>query len=48
MLSEGVNANHKMTDGAHWTVLMLAANAGRADLATRFTAKAGGRYPKVR
>mmetsp|Transcript_41209 Transcript_41209/g.74503 ORF Transcript_41209/g.74503 Transcript_41209/m.74503 type:complete len:228 (-) Transcript_41209:99-782(-) len=47
MLGEGLHANQKMMDGAHWSVLMLAANAGRTDLVTKFTAKPGGRYPKV-
>mmetsp|Transcript_8243 Transcript_8243/g.18441 ORF Transcript_8243/g.18441 Transcript_8243/m.18441 type:complete len:218 (+) Transcript_8243:141-794(+) len=47
MIGEGISTNHKMTDGAHWTVLMLAANSGRTELVTKFTAKPGGRYPKV-
>lgn len=46
MIAEGMNPNQKMTDGSHWTVLMLAANAGQTELVSKFTGKAG-RMPRI-
>mmetsp|Transcript_15298 Transcript_15298/g.30074 ORF Transcript_15298/g.30074 Transcript_15298/m.30074 type:complete len:227 (-) Transcript_15298:110-790(-) len=45
ILAEGANPNYKMTDGSHWTILMLASYSGHAPLVERLTR--GGRMPKI-
>lgn len=45
LLANGANPTYKMTDGASWTVLMLAGYSGHAALVEKLSK--GGRMPKI-